>query len=98
MEADSRSQGQALDDLQVRRMSSFVRSYGEMQRGEEFVMREVRVRARERIRWGAGAGLLAIALLMMPGAVGRLWSAISHSFGRCLERLPGYGRSMWTRQ
>jgi len=79
MEADSRSQGQALDDLQVRRMSSFVRSYGEMQRGEEFVMREVRVRARERIRWGAGAGLLAIALLMVPGTVGRLWS-MSRSF------------------
>ena len=49
-------------------MSSFVRSYGEMRRGEEFVMREVRSRARERLRWIAGPVMLVLALLIAPGA------------------------------
>jgi len=72
IETRSRSQGDALDDDRVQRMSSFLKSYGEMRRGEEFVMREVRARARERIRWIAGGGLLALALLIVPGAMGLL--------------------------
>jgi len=67
IETRSRSQGQALEDDLVRRFSSFLKSYGEMRGGEQFVMREVRSRARERIRWTAGAGLLALALLIAPG-------------------------------
>jgi zinc/manganese transport system permease protein len=54
----------------VQRISSFLKSYGEMSRGEEFVMREVRSRARERIRWMAGAALLVCAFLIAPGALG----------------------------
>jgi hypothetical protein len=42
-----------------------------MRRGEEFVMREVRSRARERIRW-FGIPLILIALLMTPGLPARL--------------------------
>lgn len=72
-EAFSRSGGEALDDAQVRRISSFLKSYGEMRRGEEFVMREVRSRARERIRWIVGVPLMLIALAIMPGARGRLF-------------------------
>jgi zinc/manganese transport system permease protein len=73
IETRSRAQGDALDDETVQRMSSFLKSYGEMRRGEEFVMREVRSRARERARWGAGAAMLALAFLIAPGAAGRLW-------------------------
>jgi zinc/manganese transport system permease protein len=70
-ETRSRAEGQALDDAQVRRISSFIKSYSEMRRGEEFVQREVRSRARERIRWVLGAALLATALLLTPGVFGK---------------------------
>ena len=70
METRSRSQGDAIDDVTVQRISSFLKSYGEMRRGEEFVMREVRSRARERIRWIAGAAFILCALLIAPGALG----------------------------
>ena len=73
IETSSRSQGEALDDYTVQRISSFLKSYGEMRRGEEFVMREVRARARERIRWTAGAAFLVCALLIVPGALGLVW-------------------------
>jgi zinc/manganese transport system permease protein len=71
-EAFSRSGGEVLDDAQVRRISSFLKSYGEMRRGEQFVMREVRSQARERIRWIFGLPLLLIALLIAPGMPARL--------------------------
>lgn len=38
----------------------------EMRKGEQFVMGEVRVRARERIRWFVSLGLLAFAVLVAP--------------------------------
>jgi zinc/manganese transport system permease protein len=72
IETRSRSQGDVLPDETVRRMSAFLRSYGEMRRGEEFVMREVRVRARERLRWFAGPAMLVLAILIAPGALGVL--------------------------
>jgi zinc/manganese transport system permease protein len=72
VETSSRSQGKALDDDTVQRISSFLKSYGEMRRGEEFVMHEVRSRARDRVRWPLGAGMIALALLLMPGALGLL--------------------------
>jgi zinc/manganese transport system permease protein len=70
METSSRSQGEALDDDTVQRISSFLKSYGEMRRGEEFVMREVRSRARERIRWILAAGMVALAVVLTPGVFG----------------------------
>ena len=60
------TEGEALDDFSIGRISSFLKSYGEMRKGEEFVMGEVRARVRERIRWGASLGLLALALLFAP--------------------------------
>jgi len=47
-------------------MSSFLKSYGEMRKGEEFVKREVRARARERERWLLGGGLLLAAVALFP--------------------------------
>ena len=65
-ERRSRTQGEALDETAVQRMSSFLKSYAEMRKGEQFVMGEVRARARERVRWSGSLGLLAIALLLAP--------------------------------
>jgi len=71
-EVRSRAQGDALDDATVQRISSFLKSYGEMRRGEEFVMHEVRARARERVGFAAGGMLLVLGLLIAPGALGLL--------------------------
>lgn len=65
-EMRNRSQGDGLDDYTVRRISSFLKSYGEMRKGEQFVMNEVRARARERVRWIAGVALMVLALLSAP--------------------------------
>jgi zinc/manganese transport system permease protein len=72
-ERRNRASGQALDDFSVARISSFLKSYGEMRNGEQFVMSEVRMRARERIRWVASLGLLAFAVLVSPVPWLRLW-------------------------
>ena len=66
LERRNRTQGEALDDFSVARISSFLKSYGEMRKGEQFVMGEVRARARERVRWSASLGLLAFSLLIAP--------------------------------
>ena len=66
LEKRNRTEGEALDDFSIARMSSFLKSYGEMRRGEQFVMGEVRARARERVRWGASLALLTLALLCAP--------------------------------
>jgi zinc/manganese transport system permease protein len=71
-ETRSRAEGETLDDLTVRRISSFIRSYTEMRRGEEFVKREVRSRARERTRWMLGGVMLILALAVVPGLLTRL--------------------------
>jgi len=73
-ERRSRTEGEALDDFGVARISSFLKSYGEMRKGEQFVMGEVRARARERVRWSACLGLLALALLFAPLPWRRLWT------------------------
>jgi len=71
METDSRWQGRELDDFEVRRISSYLQSYGEMRKGEEFVKREVRARSRERTRWMLTAVLLLFAVLAFPEAARR---------------------------
>jgi zinc/manganese transport system permease protein len=65
-EKRSRTQGDPLDETAVQRMSSFLKSYAEMRKGEQFVMGEIRARARERVRWGASLGLLAAAFVLAP--------------------------------
>jgi zinc/manganese transport system permease protein len=74
LEKRGRTEGEAMDDFRVARISSFLKSYGEMRKGEQFVMDEVRARARERIRWSAGLLLLALALLLAPVPWARLWA------------------------
>jgi hypothetical protein len=65
-EASSRWQGEAMSDEQVARVSSLLRSYSEMRKGEQYVQREVRARARERERWPIGFLLAAAGLLGVP--------------------------------
>lgn len=79
-EAKSRWQGEALTDTDVRRMSSFLQSYNEMRKGEEFVKREVRSRARERTRWVTGPALIACGLLVFP------WRSLTRSRAANSER------------
>jgi zinc/manganese transport system permease protein len=74
LEKRNRTEGEALDAFGVARISSFLKSYGEMRKGEQFVMGEVRARARERVRWAASLGLLALALLVAPLPWRRLWA------------------------
>jgi len=66
LERRRRTQGEALDEPAVQRISSFLKSYAEMRKGEQFVMGAVRARARERIRWSLSLVLLAVALLLAP--------------------------------
>jgi zinc/manganese transport system permease protein len=68
LERRKRTEGEALDDFAAARISSFLKSYGEMRKGEQFVMGEVRARARERARWSASLGLLLLALLLLAPA------------------------------
>jgi zinc/manganese transport system permease protein len=66
LEKRHRSEGEPLDDFEVARISSFLKSYGEMTKGEQFVMAEVRVRARERVCLYVTSVMLALALLCAP--------------------------------
>ena len=75
-EARSRFDSKPLDDYELARISSFIKSYNEMRRGEEFVMREVRSRARERVRLTAGAPAIVLALLLAPGFFTRVWTTL----------------------
>jgi zinc/manganese transport system permease protein len=77
-ERRNRTEGEALDDFGVARISSFLKSYGEMRKGEQFVMSEVRARGRERVRWIASFGLLALALPFAPIPWRRLWARVSN--------------------
>ena len=77
-ETKSRAEGSAIDDMELRKLSSFVRSYAEMRNGELYVMREVSARARERARWWAGPLLILLGMAAIPGArkgwgVGQVW-------------------------
>lgn len=65
-ERRSRSEGEALDDVTVARLASLLKSYGEMRKGEQFVMSEVRGRARARARWAIGAVMLVLAAFIAP--------------------------------
>jgi zinc/manganese transport system permease protein len=56
----------SFDDFTLARIASLLKSYGEMRKGELFVMTEVRARARERARWVLALLLCALALLLAP--------------------------------
>jgi zinc/manganese transport system permease protein len=69
-EAERRWKGEPLEEAEVRRIASFLKSHNEMMKGEEFVAREMRNRAREVGRlWIAAVFLLfALALFVRPPA------------------------------
>jgi zinc/manganese transport system permease protein len=73
LEKRRRTQGETLDETAMQRISSFLKSYGEMHKGEQFVMGEVRARARERARWWMSLVLLALGLLFAPIPWRLLW-------------------------
>ena len=60
-EGERRWKGEPLDEAEVRRIASFQKSYNEMIRGEEFVMAEVRKRARAANRAWLAAAFLVFA-------------------------------------
>lgn len=70
-EAERRWQGEPLDEMEVRRTASFLKSYNEMIRGEEFVVREVRSRSRESRRFWLGGAMLLAAVLAACGLASR---------------------------
>jgi zinc/manganese transport system permease protein len=76
VERRARTEGEAFDDFYIRRISSFLKSYGEMRNGEQFVMKEIQARARERIRWPLGGAMLIAALALTPGLLPRLRRAV----------------------
>ena len=71
MEAKSRWQGSVMDEETIRKISSFQQSYNEMIAGERFVMREMRSRARERLRWPMAVAVVFTVML--------LWSLVRRS-------------------
>ncbi len=68
LESERRWKGAPLDEFEVRRLASFLKSYNEMMKGEEFVAREVRDRAREARKWWIAAAftLFAASVLASP--------------------------------
>jgi zinc/manganese transport system permease protein len=67
-ERDSRWQGEGLSDDAVRRLGTFQQAFNEMARGEDFVLRQLNARARERRRWTEAPiamAACAIALLLL---------------------------------
>jgi zinc/manganese transport system permease protein len=79
-ESERRWKGETLDEAEVRRIASFLKSYNEMVGGETYVVREVRSRAREARRAAIGAVLLlaAIAVAWLPS----LWRRRRGAFPR----------------
>ena len=67
-EAERRWKGEPLEEQEVRRIASYLKSKNEMMKGEEFVAREMRNRAREiRRLWIAAVFLVfALALFVRP--------------------------------
>ncbi len=70
-ETERRWKGEPLDEAEVRRIASFQKSYNEMIKGEEFVMAEVRKRARTDKRWWIAAVFLLFAISVVVSLPGR---------------------------
>jgi len=68
LERAGRWQGGELTDDEVRRLSSYVKSFQEMRKGEQFVQREIRNKARERQRWALGVPLALVSLGLLLAA------------------------------
>lgn len=62
MERNSRWQGAELTQEELRRLSSYTLSFQEMEKGEQFVERELRNKVRDRQRWVLGVPLIFLSL------------------------------------
>lgn len=71
LERQSRWRGDGLSETEVRRIGSFQQTFNEMARGDDFVVKSLSGRARERERWYVGLPLLITSLLglltLLPG-------------------------------
>lgn len=65
-EAERRWKGEPMDEIEIRRVASFLKSYNEMTKGEEFVAREVRSRARAGRRFAVAGVFMLLALACAP--------------------------------
>jgi zinc/manganese transport system permease protein len=61
-ERNSRWQGAELTESELRRLSSYTLSFQEMEKGEQFVQRELRNLVRDRQRWVLGVPLIFLSL------------------------------------
>jgi zinc/manganese transport system permease protein len=75
LEQQSRWQGDELSDEAIRRATTFQQTFNEMALGEEFVLKSLSERARERERWEVGPPLLAVALLGLLAVLPCKWRA-----------------------
>jgi zinc/manganese transport system permease protein len=64
MESNDRASGN-LDDAKIAKIASFIKSYNEMRKGEQFVIQETIARARERSRLRLFAMQFGLALFML---------------------------------
>jgi zinc/manganese transport system permease protein len=73
LERQSRWRGDGLSETEVRRIGSFQQTFNEMARGDDFVVKSLSGRARERERWCVGLPLLITSLLglltLLPNGV-----------------------------
>lgn len=65
IERGGRWQNAAVDDAAVIRLASFQQSYNEMMKGEQYVMKETRSRARERQRRPVALGAAGMSVLLL---------------------------------
>lgn len=83
LERNSRWQGTELTEAELRRLSSYTLSFQEMEKGEQFVQRELRNRVRDRQRWVLGVPLSVLslgcltALGLFPNSSGRAPAGIN---------------------
>lgn len=82
IELASRAHAAVPNDVDAQRISSMLKSYGEMSKGEAFVRREVRARARDRNRFILGGAALLVSLLLLPGVVARVHRHIAKAKSR----------------
>jgi zinc/manganese transport system permease protein len=85
LERQSRWQGAPLSDDAVRRIGAFQQAFNEMARGEDFVVKSLSTRARERERWYVGPATLAAAVLGLVTVVPRRVRARFFSRSRSLR-------------
>jgi len=85
-ERDSRWQGDGLSDDAVRRLGTFQQAFNEMARGEDFVLRALNTRARERQRWTE-------APIVMAACMGGLLLLLRPRWRHRLREGPGDERS-----